>query len=142
MAAYVVDATIVMHYLIADVYTANATVFFESISDHDKLIVPEFCLLECTNVLWKQVRFYNMAEASAEGLLRDLYRMPLNPTPVKRVLRTSLQIGMKHKLAIYDAVYIAMALRTGYPLLTVDQAQSRAAQIEGVGLKAITDFRF
>jgi hypothetical protein len=34
-----------------------------------------------------------------------------------------------------------MAFRTRYPLLTVDQAQYRAAQAEGVLLKDVTDFR-
>jgi hypothetical protein len=72
MAVYVVDATIVMHYLIADSYTANARTFFRGVTKQDRLIVPEFCLMECTNVIWKQVRFHGMSPNDAELLLRDL----------------------------------------------------------------------
>lgn len=141
MAAYVVDATVVMHYLIADTYTANAKAFFGSVTSQDRLIVPEFCLMECTNVLWKQVRFHGSSQADAEALLRDLYRLPLRRTPVKRALRAALRIGLRHSLAIYDSAYIALALQSRASLLTVDQPQSRAATAEGVILKPITDFR-
>ncbi len=140
MADYVVDATIVMHYLIADTYTTNARAFFRGIPGADRLIVPEFCLMECTNVLWKQVRFHGLAQADAEQLLRDLSRLPLRRTPVKRVLRMALRIGLHHRLAIYDSAYVALALQLSAPLLTVDQPQTRAATAEGVTLIPITNF--
>jgi predicted nucleic acid-binding protein len=140
MADYVVDATIVMHYLIADTYTTNARAFFRDIPGADRLIVPEFCLMECTNVLWKQVRFHGLAQADAEQLLRDLSRLPLRRTPTKRVLRPALRIGLRHRLAIYDSTYIAFALQLSIPLLTVDQSQTRAATAEGVTLIPITNF--
>ena len=140
MAVYVVDASVAMHYLIADTYTSNAKAFFNSVASQDRLLIPEFCLMECTNVLWKQVRFFGMSQVDAEELLRDLYRLPLKRSPVKRLLRTALEIGLKHKLAIYDSVYIALALQSNAPLLTVDQPQTRAAAAEGITLIPITNF--
>jgi predicted nucleic acid-binding protein len=54
MANYIVDASIVIEYLISGPYTSNVQSFFNQVTDADRLIVPEFCLLECTNVMWQR----------------------------------------------------------------------------------------
>jgi predicted nucleic acid-binding protein len=105
-----------------------------------RLLVPEFCLVECTNVLWKRVRFENMPQASAEQLARDLHTLPLTLVSVKSLYERALQIGLAHKLAIYDSVYIALAERRRYPLITGDVRQEAAARAVGVTIKPITDF--
>lgn len=51
MANYIVDASLVIEYLIAGPYTPNARAFFNKITAADRLTVPEFCLLECTDVI-------------------------------------------------------------------------------------------
>lgn len=140
MSDYVVDASVIIEYLIETTYTANAEALIDHLADTDRLIVPEFCLLECTNVLWKQVRFQGMAEAQSQELPTDLRSLRLSRVEVKEDLDTALKIGVKHKLAVYDSAYIALALRLGYPIITIDQPQSRAASAEGVSLKSIMDF--
>lgn len=141
MTTYIVDATIVMNYLIKDQYTNNAKAFFDQVTTQDRLFVPEFCLMECANVLWKQIRFHGLSQGDAENLLKDLYQLPLKTINVKRVLPVALQIGIRHTLAIYDSIYIALALQLHAPLLTVDQKQSFAAGQENVTLLPITQFQ-
>jgi predicted nucleic acid-binding protein len=141
MANYVVDASVVIEYLIIGPYSPNAIAFFGQITDSDRLTVPEFCLLECTNVIWKQVRFQGMSRLDAESLLKELRGLKLRRVPTKRLLDRALEIALDNQLAIYDSSYVALALHYGYPLITVDQPQSRAALVEGVTLKTITDFK-
>src|SRR5574341_218667 len=140
MSNYVVDASIVITYLIQEAYTSYVEAFFDQATPTDTLSVPEFCLLECANVIWKQVRFHNMMPQQARLLLRDLRTLPLKRAPVKRLLDTALDIGMRHQLVIYDSAYIALAQRSAYPLITADEPQRRAALAEGISLKPITDF--
>ena len=141
MSHYVVDATIVIEYLIIGTYTPNAQAFFNQITTADQLIVPEFCLLECTNVIWKQVRFNSMSRRDAQDLLRVLRTLKLRRAPMKRLLNSVLEIALNNTLAVYDSAYIALALQSGAPLLTVDQPQIRAATAEGVTLIPITHFK-
>jgi predicted nucleic acid-binding protein len=141
MTTYVVDASVVIERLIRGTYTPNAQALFRQLTPNDTLIVPEFCLLECTNVLWKQVRFQGMSQVQAETLLRDLRALPLKRIPAKAALSMALHVGLKHQLAIYDSAYIALAIRSRYALITIDQPQTRAAAAEGVMVKPITDFR-
>jgi predicted nucleic acid-binding protein len=66
MVDYIVDASVVIQRLIQQPFTHNATAMFNQTTATDQLIVPEFCLIECTNVIWKQVRFFGMQQPQAE----------------------------------------------------------------------------
>lgn len=43
-------------------------------------------------------------------------------------------LARRHRLTFYDALYLALALREGLPLATLDRALAGAAQREGVAL--------
>jgi predicted nucleic acid-binding protein len=57
------------------------------------------------------------------------------------MLNRAMEVGLRQQLAVYDAVYITLAQKTGYPLISTDQLQQKAAINEGVVLKPITDFQ-
>ncbi len=137
---YIVDASVVIQRFIRDTYTEQARRFFRNLTAADKFYLPEFCLLECTNVLWKQVRFHSMPQYEAEVLVASLLNLPFEVVPVEEVLTRALQIGLAHQLAIYDSIYIALAEKYSYPLITADARQETAAKAVGVTIKPITDF--
>jgi predicted nucleic acid-binding protein len=141
MASYVIDATVVIHRLLRHTYTPNAIALFKQLQPPHHLYVPEFCLLEAVNVLWKYVRFQGMPQADAERLVNDLFGLPLELTPVTGLYVQALQLGLKHQLAVYDSVYIALAKHLNYPLITIDQSQSKAAAAEGIAVVSITQFQ-
>jgi predicted nucleic acid-binding protein len=140
MANYIVDASVVIEYLIIGPTTAHVQAFFKTITDADQLTVPEFCLLECTNVIWKQVRFNGMSHYDAKTLLGVLRALKLRRVPMKRLLDSALEIALNNTLAVYDAGYIALARHYSYALITLDQPQIRAATAEGITLLSITSF--
>lgn len=124
----------VVEYLITGPYTPHAQAFFNQMTSADRLVVPEFCLLECTNVFWKQVRFSGMARSEALTLVRLLRMLRLRRAPTRQLLDRALEIALDHGLAVYDSCYIALALHYAYPLITFDQRQSAAATAEGVSV--------
>jgi predicted nucleic acid-binding protein len=140
MADYILDTTVVISYFIQVPHTANATTLFKQLKANDRLLVPEFSRLECVNVIWKYVRFQNLPQAQAEQNIKDLLALPLKIVPITNVYVQAFQIGLTHQLAIYDAIYIALAKNLTLPLISVDQSQIRAASLEGVIVKPITDF--
>ena len=140
MANYVVDTSVVSQYFITQAYTEQARVLVDSISKGDRLHIPEFCLIECVNVLWKEVRFRGMPQTNAEQIADELLGLNFQIVPVKRLLPRALLIGLMHQLAIYDSMYIALALDMNCPLITVDERQLNAATACGAVIKPITDF--
>ena len=137
---YIVDASVVIQRLIRDIHTTHVRALFDGLDDLTQIHVPEFCLLECTNVLWKEVRFRGMPSTVAKSLIGDLKALSLNVVDVAVVLERALEIGLQHQLAVYDSAYIALAERLSYPFITVDNRQEQAAHALGVILKSITDF--
>ena len=77
MSRYVVDTSIIVQALTVDKHTAHVKALFRGLNSADELIIPEFCLLECTNVLWKHVRFQGLSLSDAELLVEDLIDLPL-----------------------------------------------------------------
>lgn len=141
MAAYVLDTSVVVQRLIQDTHTPYVRALFQRLTEtDDRLWVPEFCLVECANVLWKAVRFRGMPPEQAVQLLTDLATLPLRVVPVSDLLPRALTLGMTHNLSIYDSIYIAMVERLACPLVTVDARQSQAAAASGLMLKPVTDF--
>jgi predicted nucleic acid-binding protein len=138
--AYIVDARVLIQYFLTETNTPQVRVLIGGLARGDRLYVPEFGLLECVNILWRNVRFQGLPQTDGEQMIRDLLDLPLNIKPVSELLPRAFQIGLTHQLAIYDSLYIALALDLDCPLITVDVRQSQAAAASGVVLKAIADF--
>lgn len=106
----------------------------------DQLCIPEFCLLECVNVLWKEVRFQGLPQTQAEQIVDELLALSFRIMLTVPLLPRALQIGLNCQLAVYDSLYIALALNLDCPLVTVDDRQRNGAIACGIILKPITDF--
>ena len=86
------------------------------------------------------MRFQGLPQTDAEQFIDELLALPFQIVPVKDLLLQALQIGLTRQLAVYDSLYIALALNLDCPLITVDDRQADAAAQNGVTLKRITDF--
>lgn len=139
-ARYVIDASILGHYFGTDTYTPHATHLIRRMTHGDTLYGPEFCLLECTNIFWKAVRFHGMPVEQAIQLTHELVSLGFQVISVSELLNDALAIGVAHQLAVYDSLYIALALSLDCPLVTLDDRQQQAAIAQGANLKPITDF--
>lgn len=84
-----------------------------------RLVVPEFSLLEILNA----VRFSPRAEeVDAMSALGFLERLRLEVVPLDwELLRKATAIAWAYQIALYDAAYVALAERQGFPLLTADE---------------------
>jgi predicted nucleic acid-binding protein len=93
------------------------------------LVIPEFSLLEILNA----VRFSERAEeadvAQALGFLEAL-RLEIVPVDWD-LLRKATAIAWAYRIALYDAAYVALAERLGFPLLTADDAMARKLKGHG-----------
>jgi predicted nucleic acid-binding protein len=137
---YVVDASIVIQHLITDRYTPNVDALFEQLNQDVRLHAPEFCVVECTNILWKNVRRSTLPQDRALDLATDVANLQITFANINELLQSALEIGLRQGLAVYDSVYIALARALNCPLITDDENQAKAASSEGVRVKPITDF--
>ena len=95
------------------------------------LLVPDLCLLECASVLLKQMQRSLLTPEESRCLLADLLQLPLRPTASAELVIASLEQAMTLSLSVYDACYLALALRHGAPVITADEQLAKAARSLG-----------
>lgn len=100
---------------------------------HGPFIAPFLFWSELRNVILTNERRGRLPINAAEGMIAaiDAFKMDLDTTPSNTNV---LAIARKHRLTVYDALYLDLAMRKSAALTTLDAALSRAASLEGLTL--------
>lgn len=91
------------------------------------LLIPDLCLLECASVLLKQVQRQLLSMDECRDLMTDLLQLPLRPTSASELAVAALEQAMALSLSVYDASFLALALKHDALLITADQRLAKAA---------------
>jgi len=98
--------------------------------------VPSLWRLEVANVLEMGVRRRRHDAAFRGASLADLALLPilLDPETHAQAWGATLELAARHRLTLYDAAYLELALRRRMPLATLDGDLRTAAHSERVEL--------
>ena len=120
---YVIDASVVLKWFLPESDNAAADILLEKfLNDEASLIAPDVLLVEIASALWKRVVLRNeLTSDEATLIYRDLLTMPLSLTASETIAEAALQLAMKHKHPVYDALYCALAIDHQCDFVTADQ---------------------
>lgn len=126
--SFVLDASVAACWALADEEHPAATLAFARIQN-EEAVVPALWWFEIRSILIVGERRKRIAEADTIGFLRDLGRLPIR---VDRSPEESqvLRLARSHRLSVYDAAYLELALREQSPLATLDKELAGAARSE------------
>jgi len=129
---FVLDASIPACWALQDKEDPRALAAFTRIQSDDALI-PSLWWFEIRNILVVNERRKRITESDSGVFLRDLasLRLKVDRAPEESVV---LSIARTHRLSVYDASYLELALRQAAPLATLDKQLRAAARAEGSGL--------
>ncbi len=98
--------------------------------------VPSLWRLEVANVLEMSVRRNRMSSDLRNKALANLSLLPitLDTETDRQAWGATLRLAERHRLTLYGAVYLELALRRTIPLATLDLELRAAASAEGVKL--------
>lgn len=98
--------------------------------------VPSLWRLEIANVLEMSVRRGRIDAGFRDATLADLELLPIqvDPDTNAHAWRSTLRLAERHRLTLYDAAYLELAMRRGLPLATLDGELRGAGVAEGVVL--------
>ena len=100
------------------------------------VITLELAVIEVANALWKKVLRSEMSFDLAREIVEDLtIRRALPLEPCKPYVAEALRIAVEHGITVYDALFIAFALKKGLELVTADSKQAEVA--EKLSIKAL-----
>ncbi|MBX9743424.1 MAG: type II toxin-antitoxin system VapC family toxin [Chthoniobacterales bacterium] len=132
---FVVDASIVVAYLLDDEKSAIADAVIGSLKRY-KAIAPPFLSLEVSNVFLsaeKRRRITSEDRPRLIGVVKG-FEITEESHSQERIFSRVLPIAAYHGLSTYDAAYLELASRLSIPLATLDKKLRFAAQSQGVFL--------
>ncbi len=87
----------------------------------EDLAAPDLILVEVGSVLWKHQRRGVLASADYVDAVEALQAAPITLTPIADLLLAAARIAVELDRPLYDCVYLALAMREGFPIVTDDQ---------------------
>jgi predicted nucleic acid-binding protein len=123
---FVVDASVVGSWLLPDENHPEALTALDRLKD-DEAFVPSLLWFELRNLLLVNERRQRITASQTAVALNLLQELPLR-FDSQPDSDTTLQLARAHKLTVYDAVYLELALRRHLPLVTFDVALAEAGR--------------
>lgn len=101
--------------------------------------VPSLWRLEVANILEMGVRRLRNDAAFRDATLADFGLLPisLDVETDQQAWGATLCLAARHRLTLYDAAYLELAMRRALPLATLDLELRAAANAEGIELLGI-----
>ncbi len=126
MTVCVLDASVVARWFLAP-DPASQRLLNEYEAGRLSIHAPELLLEEVGNALWKAVGFGNLPAANARAAMRHLLEYELTLHPHALFIEAALALALEHRFTVYDATYVAIAVRLDLPLHTADRKLHRVA---------------
>lgn len=113
-----VDANVGIKWVVPEIYSDSALRLRNT--DYE-LLVPDFFFPEIGNILWKRVRRGEMTLDEAQNDLSAVSGLPLQISPSFPLMPMALSIAVRVQQAVYDCVYLALAVTNNCQMVTADE---------------------
>ncbi len=136
MPAFVCDASVAIAGVADDDLHEGCKALLER-AVMDGAVAPSVWPLEVANILTLKFRRKLISEEGRRRALDSLVGLAFEIDVVAcgaLSFQETIALADAHRLTIYDAAYLELAMRLGAPLATLDKALADAARSEGVGL--------
>lgn len=132
---FVVDASAALAWCFTDEATAETAALLRSLQN-DHAAAPATWPSELANVLHMASRRGRISLQEVDEHLMDLSALPVRVEgpPDAVTIGVAITLARAHRLTVYDALYLEIALRLHFPLATLDDDLKTAAKGEGVKL--------
>lgn len=117
MTLFVVDANVAIKWVVPEIHSSDALRLRSPDCD---LLVPDFFFPEIANILWKRIRRGETTLENAQEDLAVLMTAPLQIHPSFPLMPQALDIAARTEQAVYDCVYLALAVTNRCQMVTAD----------------------
>ncbi len=138
MAVFIPDASVTIPWCARDEATPWTDALLHRLHSGDSALVPPLWAYEVSNTLLHLKQRSRITANEMSRFLDDLRALPIeiDAEGVEQVFDRVLTLADRHRLTVYDASYLELALRTSHPLATQDNDLLKAAQAEQAVLVA------
>ncbi len=130
MNRFVLDASVALKWAIPP---ANEPLSSESlyllqqyVNGTIDFLVPDIFWAEIGNVLWKGARLRRWSHAAAADIASEMQSRNFFTVPSLALLTEALRIALTYDRAVYDCLYVALAVQSKTQMITADERLANA----------------
>lgn len=118
MTGYVVDASIVVKWLVAEEWSEESSALLDA---GVTLIAPELLFAEVSNALWAMCRRGDVTRDDLADAIDALREAPVAvPASMQQLAAAATRLAVDLDHPAYDCFYLALAIQEQYPVMTAD----------------------
>jgi predicted nucleic acid-binding protein len=131
----VLDSSVALAWVYREERNDAISAVFEQVTEAGAW-VPSLWRLEVANVLEMGVRRGRIVASYRDEMLADLELLPIrsDSETERHAWQSTLRLAVRHRLTVYDAAYLELAMRRRLPLASLDRELRTAAQAENITL--------
>ncbi len=141
MTSLIVDASVVAKRLVLEPDSDKAKVLFANWERGAlEILAPSILPAEIANMLWKRARRGLLSAAIVENLFREfnVFHVPL--WPMEDLVDLALTLALRNGHSAYDGLYVALAIKTGWDLVTADERLCNMLSRSFPNIRLIRDY--
>lgn len=125
MTPYVPDASVVIKWFVPEVHSESA---LKLKAVGGRFHAPAFLTLEIGNVLAKKRRCQELTPAEVEAVWRAFRQAPIRRHADETLVLAAFDLAQQTRTALYDNLYLALAVELNIPFVTADRKFYRALE--------------
>ena len=122
MSVFVVDASVVIKWFVPEVDSEAARRWLDAPHDY---IAPDLLFPETGNTVWKKVRRGELTPDEGQRLVTDLSVIAVEAVAMRTLLPDAHALALSTGITVYDATYLALAVRLETQVITGDDRFAR-----------------
>ncbi len=117
-----IDASVVVKWFVPEVHTDAARRWLASSHEY---VSPDLLFPEAGNAIWKKVRRGELTAGEGQRLVGDLSGVAVEAIATRGLLSDAHALAVGTGLTVYDATYVALAVRLETQVITADDRLKR-----------------
>ena len=117
MSIFVVDASVVVKWFVPEIHSEAARRLLTSPHEY---VAPDLLLAETANTIWKKIRRKELKLEEGRRLVADIGRSAVETVSCRALAGDAHALANATGQTVYDALYVALAVRLNTRLITAD----------------------
>ena len=122
MSIFVVDASVVLKWFVPEIHSDAAR---RLLSATHQFLSPDLLFPEVGNAIWKKVRRGELTAEDGQKLAADISSVAVETVATRGLMVDAHALAVTTGLTVYDAMYLALAVRLETNLITADDKLGR-----------------
>ncbi len=118
MSVFVVDASVVVKWFVPEIHSDAARRLL--VLPHE-YVAPDLLFAEAANTIWKKIRREELTLEEGQRLVADIGQIAVETVSCRALADDAHALANATGRTVYDAMYVALAVRFDTRLLTADQ---------------------